>query len=297
MVQTHTKSLPLARHWVPVVSTSGSNTLNAFQMLGCCTSPRTGQSSWSSAPLTRWTRRPLSGGYGEGGGSRKPLEPPLSLQNKNKKSPHPFPFHRVIAAPSSLWISNETLRGERGCGYETHPGSILIKGVLINSMTKSRAAVQLKSGGECCWFQLVSVVRILVVGLRYLVPAATSFTAAAFLSSVTTGWVSWKYILSRWTPVYLSRRALYATALVSLHLAGKRNDCAAAPVERAGFRRHPANMFLSSATSIWERLHLFLIAHFVSHLSHIWLHGCRAEIVRHPFVKKNSYQQLKTCFY
>lgn len=121
------------------------------------------------------------------GGARKPLEPLLSLQNKNKKSPHPFPFHRVIAAPSSLWISNERLRGERGCGYETHPGSILIKGVLINSMTKSRAAVQLKSGGECCWFQLVSVVRILVVGLRYLVPAATSFTAAAFLSSVTTG--------------------------------------------------------------------------------------------------------------
>lgn len=163
-------------------------------------------------------------------------------------------------------------------------------------MTKSRAAVQLKSGGECCWFQLVSVGRILVVELRYLVPAATSFTAAAFLSSVTTGWVSWKYILSRWTPVYLSRRALYATALVSFHLAGKRNGCAAAPVEKAALRRHPANMFLSSATSIWERLQLFLIAHFVSHLSHIWLHGCRAEIVRHPFVKKNSYQQLKTCF-
>lgn len=236
----------------------------------------------------------VRGGREGGGGSRKPLEPPLSLQNKKKKSPHPFPFHRVIAAPSSLWISNETLRGERGCGYERHPGSILIKGVLINSMTKSRAAVQLKSGGECCWFQLVSVGRILVVGLRYLVPAATSFTAVAFLSSVTTGWVSWKYILSRWTPVYLSRRALYATALVSFHLAGKRNDCAAAPVERAALRRHPANMFLSSATSIWERLQLFLIAHFVSHLSHTWVSGWNCET---SFVKKNSYQQLKTCFY
>lgn len=41
-----------------------------------------------------------------------------------EKAPASFPFHKVITELSPLWVSNEKLCEERGCGLKRHPGSI-----------------------------------------------------------------------------------------------------------------------------------------------------------------------------